>query len=138
MHSATQILALKERKVGFIKMFNHKPLLVSDDRSLLSCCTVLVYLLSIYKNTLRKYYIYNDIYIEFIFRYAKEFGCTWTPGMSMTNGSEGSLGKETPPSAVTAVTRNRYKIPDTLTNSSDVFTNLFHELFPRIFHSLSS
>ena len=46
------------------------------------------------------------------FRYAKELGCTWTPGMSMTNGSEGSLGKETLPSAVTAVTRNRYKIPD--------------------------
>ena len=41
MHSATQILASKEWKVGFIKMFNHKPLLVSDDRSLLSCCTVL-------------------------------------------------------------------------------------------------
>jgi hypothetical protein len=40
VHSATQILALKEWKVGSIKMFNHKPLLVSDDRSLLSCCTV--------------------------------------------------------------------------------------------------
>ena len=42
MHSATQILALKEWKVGFIKMFNHKPLLFSDDRSLLFYCTVLV------------------------------------------------------------------------------------------------
>jgi hypothetical protein len=42
VHSATQILALKEWKVGFIKMFNHKPLLVSDDRSLLSCCYAMV------------------------------------------------------------------------------------------------
>ena len=42
MYSATQTLALKEWKVEFIKMFNHKPLLVSDSRSLLSCCTVLV------------------------------------------------------------------------------------------------
>ena len=41
MHSATQILALKEWKVGFIKTFHNKPLLVSDDRSLLSYCTVL-------------------------------------------------------------------------------------------------
>jgi hypothetical protein len=41
VRSATQILTLKGWKVGFIKMFNHKPLLVSDDRSLLSCCTVL-------------------------------------------------------------------------------------------------
>ena len=42
MYSATQTLALKEWKVEFIKMFNHKPLLVSDSRSLLSCCTVIV------------------------------------------------------------------------------------------------
>jgi hypothetical protein len=41
VHSATQVLALKEWKVGFIKMFNHKPLLISDNRSLLSYCTVL-------------------------------------------------------------------------------------------------
>jgi hypothetical protein len=41
VHSASQILALKEWKVGFIKMFNHKPLLVSDNRSLLSYCTVI-------------------------------------------------------------------------------------------------
>ena len=42
MHSATQILALKEWKVGFIKMFNHKPLLVLVDRSLLSYFTVII------------------------------------------------------------------------------------------------
>jgi hypothetical protein len=41
VYSATKILALKEWKVGFIKMFNHKPLLVSDNRSLLSYCTVI-------------------------------------------------------------------------------------------------
>ena len=47
----------------------------------------------------------------------KIVGCTCTPGMSMTNGSEGSLGKETPPSAVRAVTRNRYKMPDNMLES---------------------
>ena len=41
VHSATQLLAFQEWKLGFIKMFNDKPLLISVPRSLLSCCTVL-------------------------------------------------------------------------------------------------
>ena len=41
MHSATQLLAFQVWKLGFIKMFNDKPLLISVPRSLLSCCTVL-------------------------------------------------------------------------------------------------
>ena len=40
MHSATQILAFQQWKLGFIKMFNDKPLLISVGRSLLSYCTV--------------------------------------------------------------------------------------------------
>jgi hypothetical protein len=43
VHSATQILAFQEWKLEFIKMFNDKSLLISADRSLLSCCTVLWY-----------------------------------------------------------------------------------------------
>ena len=41
MHSATKILAFQEWKLGFIKMFNDQPLLISVTRSLLSYCTVL-------------------------------------------------------------------------------------------------
>ena len=40
VHSATQLLALWEWKLGNLKMFNDKPLLISVPRSLLSCCTV--------------------------------------------------------------------------------------------------
>ena len=40
MHSATQLLAFQERKLGFIKMVNDKPLLISVGRSLLFYCTV--------------------------------------------------------------------------------------------------
>ena len=41
MHSATQILVFQQWKLGFVKMFNDKPLLISVDRSLLSYCTVI-------------------------------------------------------------------------------------------------
>ena len=41
VHSATQIPALQEWKLEFIKMFNDKHFLISADRSLLSYCTVL-------------------------------------------------------------------------------------------------
>ena len=41
VHSATQLLAFQVWKLGFIKMFNDKPLLISVPRSLLSCCTVI-------------------------------------------------------------------------------------------------
>ena len=44
VHSATQLLAFQEWKLGFIKMFNDKPLLISVPRSLLSCCTVLLFI----------------------------------------------------------------------------------------------
>jgi hypothetical protein len=40
-HSATQLLAFQERKLGFITMINDKPLLISVSRSLLFYCTVL-------------------------------------------------------------------------------------------------
>ena len=42
VHSATQILAFKEWKLGFINMFNGELFLISAARSLLSCCTVVV------------------------------------------------------------------------------------------------
>ena len=41
VHSDTQLLAFQEWKLGFIKMFKDKPLLISVPRALLSCCTVL-------------------------------------------------------------------------------------------------
>ena len=49
--------------------------------------------------------------------------------MSITNGSEGSLGNEDKPSLTMAVTRNLYKIPDKILDnvqivSSDVATSI--------------
>ena len=61
---------------------------------------------------------------------------TWTPGMSITNGSEGSLGKEERPSLVMAVTRNRYRMPDKILDSvhsvSSVVDTSIHSCKPRI------
>ena len=56
--------------------------------------------------------------------------------MSITNGSEGSLGNEGVPSFVMAVTRNRYRMPDKIldnvhTVSSAVATSI-HSCKPKV------
>ena len=58
--------------------------------------------------------------------------------MSITNGSEGSLGKEERPSLVMAVTRNRYRMPDKILDSvhsvSSVVDTSIHSCKPKMYN----